>query len=109
MFCAPGLVFGGNEGAGSRFHVLCSLSRFRSYRGRRVPFSYFVLSEAFSTVQRAWGVVLMFCAPGLVFGGTESVRSRSHVLHSRSRFRQYRGSSGPIYMFFRFRSNFPQY
>jgi hypothetical protein len=38
MFCAPGLVLGGNEGVGSRFHVLRSRTHFRRYRGRWVPF-----------------------------------------------------------------------
>jgi hypothetical protein len=33
----------------------------------------------------------MFCTPGRVFGGTEGVGSRLHVLRSRTRFRWYRG------------------
>jgi hypothetical protein len=33
----------------------------------------------------------MFCAPGLFFGGTEGVRSRFHVLRSRTRCQRYRG------------------
>jgi hypothetical protein len=118
MFCAPGLIFGGTEGVGSRFHVLRSLARFRRYRGRRVPFSCFALPDSFSAVQRASGPVFMFCAPGLVFGGTEGVVSRFHVLRPRTRFRRYRGrrvpfscyalldsfsgvpsASGPVFMF----------
>jgi hypothetical protein len=43
MFCAPGLVFGDIEGVGSYFHVLRSQTRFRRYRGRRLPFSCFAL------------------------------------------------------------------
>jgi hypothetical protein len=38
LFCAPGLVFSGIEGVGSRFHVLRSRTHFQRYRGRRVPF-----------------------------------------------------------------------
>jgi hypothetical protein len=38
MFCAPGLVLGGNEGVESCFHVLRSRTRFRRYRGRWIPF-----------------------------------------------------------------------
>jgi hypothetical protein len=34
-FCAPGHVFGGIEGVGSRFHVLRSPTRFLEYRSRR--------------------------------------------------------------------------
>jgi hypothetical protein len=33
----------------------------------------------------------MFCAPGLVFGGTESVGSRFLILRSRTHFRRYQG------------------
>jgi hypothetical protein len=86
MFCAPGLVFGGSEGVGSRFHVLRSRSRFRRFRGIRVPFSCFTRSDSFSAVPRASGPVLMFSAPGLVFSGTEGVASHFHVLLSQTRF-----------------------
>jgi hypothetical protein len=47
MFCAPGHVFGGADGVGSRFHVLRSRTRFRRYRGRRVPFSCYSRSDSF--------------------------------------------------------------
>jgi hypothetical protein len=63
MFCAPRLVFGGNEGVGSRFNILISRSRFLWYRGRRVPFSYFALPDSFSA-------------------GNYGVSSRFHVLRS---------------------------
>jgi hypothetical protein len=33
----------------------------------------------------------MFCATGLVFGGTVDVWSRFNVLRARTRFRRYRG------------------
>jgi hypothetical protein len=129
MFCVPGLVFGGNEGVGShfhvlpselgfsitegvgsrfhvlrsrlvfdgtegvgyRFHVLHSQTRFRRYRGRGVPFSCFALPDSFSAVPRASGLVFMFCAPVLVFGGNEDVGSHFHILRSRTHFRRYRG------------------
>jgi hypothetical protein len=60
----------------------------------------------------------MFCAPGLIFGGTEGVASHFHVVRSRTRFRRYRRrhvpfsccaysdsfsaeqrASGPVFMF----------
>jgi hypothetical protein len=60
MFCASGLVFGGAEGVRSRFH-------------RLIPFSYFPLPDMFLAIPRASGPVVMFYAPGLVYGGTEGV------------------------------------
>jgi hypothetical protein len=62
MFYAPGQVFDGSEGVGSRFHVLCSRSRFPRYRECRVPFSCFALPDSFSAVPRASGPFFMFCA-----------------------------------------------
>jgi hypothetical protein len=91
MFCAPGLVFGGTKGVGSRFLVLHSRTHFRRFRGRRVPFSCFAPTDSFSTVPKASGPVFTFSAPGLVFGGTEGVASRFHVLRARTRFQRYRG------------------
>jgi hypothetical protein len=100
IFCALGLIFGCNEGfwsriqvlrSRSRFHVLCSRTHFLRYRGRRVPFSCFVRPYSFSTVLRASAHIFMFCAPGVVFGGTEGVGSRFNVLRSRTPFRRYRG------------------
>jgi hypothetical protein len=90
-FCAPGIVFGGSEGVGSRFHVLRSRTHFRRYRGHRVPFSRFALPDSFSGVSRASGPVFKFYAPGLIFNGNEGVGSRFHFLRSRTRFRRYRG------------------
>jgi hypothetical protein len=89
VFCPPGLVFGGTDGAGSTFHVLRSRTCFRLYRGRRVPFSCFALPDSFLTVPRASCPVFMFCAPRLVFDGTEGVGSRFHVLRYQTRFRLY--------------------
>jgi hypothetical protein len=91
MFCMPGLVFDGTKGVGSCFHVLRSRTSFRQYRGRRILFSSFMLPDSFAAVSSASGPVFMFCAPRLVFGGTEGVGSRCHVLRSRTRFRRYRG------------------
>jgi hypothetical protein len=76
MFCAPGPVFGGSDAVGSRFHVLRYWTHFWRYRGRRVQFSCFALQDPFSAVLIASGPVFMFCAPGLIFGGTEGVGSR---------------------------------
>jgi hypothetical protein len=119
MFCVPEIIFGGTEGARSRFHVLRARTRFRRYRGSRVPFSCFVRPKSFSAVPRAPGPVFMFLAPGLVFGGTVGVGFRSHVLRSVTYFWQCRvrlvpfscfacpnsiltvtRASGPVSMFF---------
>jgi hypothetical protein len=99
MFCTPGLVFGGTEGVGSLLHVLRSWTRFRWCRGRPVPFSRFALPNSFSAEPRASIPVFMFCAPVLVFGGTEFVGSRFHVLRSGTHFRRYRGSRVPFSSF----------
>jgi hypothetical protein len=92
MFCVPVLVFGGTEGVGSRFHSLRSWTRFRPYRGRRVPFSCCAHPNSFLAVpkalRRASGPVFMFCVPELIFGGTVGVRSRFHDLRSWKRFRR---------------------
>jgi hypothetical protein len=87
MFCAHELIFGGNEGVGSRFHVLRALTHFQRYRGRRIPFSCFARSDSFSAVSSALDPVFIFCAPVLVFSDIEGVWSRFHVLHTRSRFK----------------------
>jgi hypothetical protein len=99
MFCAPGLIFISAECVGSCFHVWRSRTRFRRYRGRRVPFSCFARSDSFSAVPRASGPVFMFYAPGLVFDDTVGIRSVFHVLHSQTHFRRYRGSRVPFSCF----------
>jgi hypothetical protein len=73
----------------SRFHVLRSWTHFRRYRGRRVTISYFALPNSFSAISCASGPFFIFCAPGLIFGGTEGVGSCFQVLRSRSRFRRF--------------------
>jgi hypothetical protein len=90
MFCAPGYIFGGAKGVGSRFHVLRSWTHYRRYRGRRIPFSCFALPDSFSTLRRASGLVFMFCVPLLIFGDTEGVVPHFHILRARTHFRRYR-------------------
>jgi hypothetical protein len=101
MFCVPGHVFGGAEGVGSCFHVLCSRTSFRRYRGRRLLFLCFARPNTFSTVPTASGPVFMFCAPGHVYGGTEGFESRFHVMRSRTHFLRYRGCRVPFSCFAR--------
>jgi hypothetical protein len=118
MFCAPGLIFGGTEGVRSRFLIFRSRTCFWGYRGRQVPFSCFALPDSLSAVPSAsvpffifscfplpdmflgvpWALcaIFMFCAPGLVFGGTEGVGSRFNFLRSPTRFRRYRGRRVPF-------------
>jgi hypothetical protein len=99
MFCTRGLIFGGAEGVGSRFHVMCARIHFRRYRGRSDPFSSFALADSFSTVPSASRPIYMFCAPGLILGGTLDVGSSFHVLCSRTPFRRYRGRHVPFSCF----------
>jgi hypothetical protein len=99
MFCAPGLVSGGTEGVGYRFYFLRSRTHFGRYRGRRVPFSSFAITNTFWVVRRPSGLIFKFCSLGHVFGGTEGVGSRFHVLRSPTHFRQYRGRRGSISCF----------
>jgi hypothetical protein len=101
MFCASRLISGGTEGVGSHFHVLPAQTRFRWCRGRRVPFSYFALPDSFSAVPRASGPVFMFCAPELVFGDIEGVRSRLLVSRSQTSFRRCRVRVVPFSCFAR--------
>jgi hypothetical protein len=83
----------------SRFHVLRSRTRFGRYCVHRVPFSCFALPDSFSAVPRTSGPVLMFCAPRLIFYGTEGAESRFHVLLSRTHFWRYRGRLVPFSSF----------
>jgi hypothetical protein len=99
MFCPPGLVFGGSEGVRTSLHVLRDRTHFSRYQGRQLPFSCFAVPDSFSAVPRAWAPVFMFCAPGHIFGGTESVGSRFHVLRARTHFLRYRGRWVPVSCF----------
>jgi hypothetical protein len=101
LFCTPGLVFGGTEGVGSRFHVLCARTSFRWYRGCRISFSCFALPELIPTVPRVSGPVFMFCVPEIVSDGTKGVGSGFHILRSQTRFRHYRGRRDPFSCFVR--------
>jgi hypothetical protein len=96
MFCAPGLIFVGTEGVGSHVLVFASLTRFRRYQGHRVSFSRFVLPDSFSAVLGASGLVFLFCALKLIFGGFRGFGSRIHVLRTQTRFRWYRGHRDPF-------------
>jgi hypothetical protein len=98
-FCATGLFLGVSEGAGFRFHVLCSRASFGRYQGCEVTFSSFSLPDSFSTVPKASGLVFMFCAPGLGSGGTVGVGYHFQVLCSRTRFQRYRGHRGSFSCF----------
>jgi hypothetical protein len=91
MFCAPGLVFGGTEGVGSRFHIFRAHTHFLRYQGRSLPFSCFAVSDSFSAVQWASGAFFMFCAPEFVFGGTEGVGTNFQFLRTRTHFLRYEG------------------
>jgi hypothetical protein len=91
MFPTPRLDFGSTEGIRSRFHGLRSRTHFRLYRERQVLFSCLALPDSFSVVLRASGPVFMFYDPALILGDTEGVRSRLHVLRSRTHFRRYQG------------------
>jgi hypothetical protein len=85
LICAPGPVYIGIERVGSRFNVLRSQTHFQRYQQRRVPFSCFALPDSVSAVPRASGSVFMFCAHGPVFGDTDGVWSRYHILRSQTR------------------------
>jgi hypothetical protein len=67
--------------------------------GHRVSISRFTLPDSFLAEPRASVLVSIFCASGLVFGGTESVGSRFYVLRSRTHFRRYRGCRIPFSCF----------
>jgi hypothetical protein len=99
MFCAPELVFGSTEGVSSRFPILRSRTRFQRCRVRRVPCSCFSLPDSFSAVPRVLILVFIFCALRLIFGGTEGVRYRFHVLRARIRLLRYRGRRVPFSSF----------
>jgi hypothetical protein len=101
MFCPPGLVFDGTEGVGSCYFVLRSRTRFRWCRGRRVPFSRFALPGSFLALPWVSVSVFLFCVAGLVFGVTEGVWSRFHVLRFRPRFQRFRGRPVPFSFFAR--------
>jgi hypothetical protein len=85
----------------SRFHLLRSRTSFWRYRGRRFPFSCFALPGSFSALPRAASPVFIFCAPVLVFDGSECVGSRFNVLRARTRFQRNQGRRVPFSCFAR--------
>jgi hypothetical protein len=99
--CAPGLIFGGTASIGSHFHVLRARTRFRRKRGCQVPFKCFALLKSYPVVLRASCPVFKFCAPGLVFGGSEGIDSYFHVLRVRTHFRRHLGHHVPFSCFAR--------
>jgi hypothetical protein len=101
MFCVLGLIFSGDEGVVSRFHILRARTRFRWYLVRRVPTSCFARPFSFSAVPRAFGPVIMFCSPILIFGGSEGVGTLFNVLRVRTCFLGYRGRRVPFSCFAR--------
>jgi hypothetical protein len=99
MLCEPGLVFGGNEGDGSRFHVMRARTRFRRYRGHRVSFSCYAHPYSFLAVVRASGPFLMFYAPGLIFGGNEGDGSSFSCFACPDSFSAVPRAWGPVFRF----------
>jgi hypothetical protein len=89
MFCALGLIFDGIEGVGYCFLILLSWTHFRLYRGRRVQFSCFALSDSFLAVPRASCLVFIFCAPALIFDGTEGAGSSFNIFRFQTYFGWY--------------------
>jgi hypothetical protein len=74
------------DGVRSRFHVLCARTHFQRFRGCPIPLSCFALPDTFSSVPWASSPVFIFSASGHIFGGTEGVRSRFHILRSETCF-----------------------
>jgi hypothetical protein len=66
---------GSTEGVRSGFHVLRSQTRFGQYRWRRVQFSSLALQDIFRYIPTASGPVFIFCAPRIILGGIEGIRS----------------------------------
>jgi hypothetical protein len=105
MFCATGLVF--YRGRSIPFSCFARPNSFSAVPRASGPVLMCCTPGSFSAVPRASGSVFMLCAPnsfsalrrvsgpvfvflahGLVFGGTEGVGSRLHILRALIRFRQ---------------------
>jgi hypothetical protein len=99
MFFRSRTRFRRYRGVRSRFHVLHARTRFRWYRGRQIPFSCFSLPDMFSAVPRASAPFFMFCAPGLIFGGTEDFGPHFQVLRFQNHFRRCRVRRVPFSYF----------
>jgi hypothetical protein len=89
LFCAPGLISGGTEGANTIF-MFCAPRLIFGCTVGGVHISCFALPDSFSAVPRDLGPIFMFCAPGLIFGNNEGATSTFHVLCSRTHFWLYR-------------------
>jgi hypothetical protein len=85
----------------SRFHILRARTRFRRCLVRRVPTSCFARPFSSSAVPMSFGLVIMFCSPKLIFGGSEGVGSRFNVLRVRTCFLRYRVRRVPFSCFAR--------
>jgi hypothetical protein len=81
------------------FHVLRTRTHFRRVPRASGPVFLFCTPESFSAIPRASGLVFMFCASGVVFGATEGVDSRFHVLRALTCFLWYRGHQVPFSCF----------
>jgi hypothetical protein len=99
IFCTLRPVLGGTDGVGYNFHDLRLQTRFRRYRGRRLPFSCVPLPNLFSTVPRVSSPIFMFCAPELVLYGTKGHRVRYSCFALPASFSAVPRASGPIFMF----------
>jgi hypothetical protein len=107
MFCAPRLVFGVTEGVRSHFHVFRARTHVLRYQWRRVSFLSFRLLDLFLTVPWSSGPDFMLCAPGLIFRGTEGVRSHFMCCAPDS-FSAETRASAPVFMFYA-RTHFLRY
>jgi hypothetical protein len=121
-------MFSAVPSVGSHFLILRSWTHFRPCQVRWVTFScfaspdsflvvprrrvsflcFFLLPDSSSPVPRASGAIFRFCAPELVFGGTEGVGCHYHVLRARTHFRRYRGHEVPFHVL-RSRARFRRY
>jgi hypothetical protein len=99
MFRAPGLVFCSAACVGFRFHVLYFRTRFRRYRGRWVPFSYFACGDSSSAVPRASCSIFMFCTPGLGFRRYRGSRVPFSCFARPDSFSAVPRESGAVFMF----------
>jgi hypothetical protein len=74
-FCAPGLIFDGIEGVGSRFQVSRSWTHFLTISSASGLIFKFCTPNSFLAVPWAWGLVFKFHTSDLIFGGTKGTRS----------------------------------
>jgi hypothetical protein len=99
MFCVPGHVFGGNEGAGCCFLILRSRVVSRGTEGVFVLFSCFSLPDSFSAVPRTTGLIFIFCAPGHVLRRKRGCRTSSSCFALPESFPTVPRASCPVFKF----------